>query len=188
MPTQLEEKLATDFSKPEILRDAPLLKSGGRTDRSMPLARVGLLLVSLLWVGMILGLSFLEAPVKFTAPSLTLAVGLDVGRHVFGAFQKCQVALWLWAVGMAIFSRPGNRVWSLVALAGVCLLLQVFWLYPAMDARVTLIIAGTTPPSAAYHLLYIGLEVVKALLLLGVGVTMAIRGSHAFSDKQPLTG
>jgi hypothetical protein len=174
MPSQLQENATIASTLPEVLRDMPESKPEADTGRRKSVARVGLIVVSLLWAGMVLGISFLEAPVKFTAPSLTLAVGLDVGRHVFGAFQNCQVALWLWAVGAAIYSRPGHRIWTLVTLVGVCLLLQVFWLYPAMDARVTRIMVGSTPSPAPYHLLYISLEVLKALLLLGVGITMLL--------------
>jgi hypothetical protein len=37
------------------------------------------------WMGMVLAISFLEAPLKFRAPGLILAVGLSIGRLVFRA-------------------------------------------------------------------------------------------------------
>lgn len=46
----------------------------------MATATIGLVVVCLVWAGMVIGISFLEAPVKFMAPSLTRPVGLDVGR------------------------------------------------------------------------------------------------------------
>ena len=46
--------------------------------------------IALIWLGMVLGISFLEAAVKFLAPSVTLEIGLDIGRYVFGAFNKVE--------------------------------------------------------------------------------------------------
>jgi hypothetical protein len=50
--------------------------------------KYALIFIEFIWAGMLSGRSFLEAPVKFTAPSITLAIGLDVGRHVFAVFNK----------------------------------------------------------------------------------------------------
>ncbi len=60
--------------------------------------------VTFIWFGFVSAISFMEAPVKFTAPSLTLAVGLDVGRHVFAVLNKVEigftlVSLWLLVQG-----------------------------------------------------------------------------------------
>lgn len=44
--------------------------------------------VAMTWFGYTLAINLMEAPVKFQAPSLTRAVGLDVGRHVFSALNK----------------------------------------------------------------------------------------------------
>ena len=38
-----------------------------------------------LWAGLVLGLSFIETPLKFTAPGITLPLGLGIG-WVWGAF------------------------------------------------------------------------------------------------------
>ena len=49
---------------------------------------------------MVIGISFLKTPLKFRAPSLARAVGLDVGRHVFGALGSVEVGL-LWEENVA---------------------------------------------------------------------------------------
>jgi hypothetical protein len=41
----------------------------------------------MLWLGMVLAISFLEAPLKFRAPGLQLTVGLSIGRIVFRALN-----------------------------------------------------------------------------------------------------
>jgi hypothetical protein len=39
--------------------------------------------VTFVWLGMVLAISFLEAPLKFRAPGVTIPVGLGIGRLVF---------------------------------------------------------------------------------------------------------
>ncbi|MEM8931103.1 MAG: hypothetical protein AAGE94_08000, partial [Acidobacteriota bacterium] len=102
------------------------------------------------WLGMILGVSFLAAPAKFMAESLTLPVALDVGRATFGLFDRLE---WLWvaALSFAIHHRwragRVDRVMAgLVAAILAIVVVQSFYFLPALDARVALIIAGETPP------------------------------------------
>ena len=45
------------------------------------------------WLGMVLAISFLEAPLKFRAPGVTLPIGLGIGRLVFRALNGCEVVL-----------------------------------------------------------------------------------------------
>jgi hypothetical protein len=125
--------------------------------------------VCLLWAGMILGISFLEAPAKFTTPSLTLAVGLDVGRHVFGAFNKVEIGAGLLVVGLMLFSAPPRAVLLPLGMAVSIVALQSAWLLPLLDARVEVILRGQMPPPAPFHLVYIVLELLKLACLLGAG-------------------
>jgi hypothetical protein len=36
--------------------------------------------VTFTWLGMVLAISFLEAPLKFRAPGVTIPIGLGIGR------------------------------------------------------------------------------------------------------------
>lgn len=126
--------------------------------------------VAFAWAGLVAGISFLEAPVKFTAPSLTLEVGLDVGRHVFGALNRAEWVVAAVSVGLAWAARPRRGVWGALAVVGTALLVQTAWLLPALDARAALIIAGGRPPaSTGLHLLYGLAEGVKVLALVSAG-------------------
>jgi hypothetical protein len=49
---------------------------------------------TLIWLGMVLAISFLEAPLKFRAEGLELRVGLAIGRIVFRALNIAEV---VWA-------------------------------------------------------------------------------------------
>ena len=122
------------------------------------------------WAGLVAGISFLEAPVKFTAPSLTLEVGLDVGRHVFGALNRTELILALISAGLMWASRPRRGVWIALGLAWTAVVLQTVWLLPALDARAVLILSGGRPPAAPeLHVLYGLDEGAKVLALLAAG-------------------
>ncbi|MFK8007426.1 MAG: hypothetical protein AB8H03_13690 [Saprospiraceae bacterium] len=49
------------------------------------------LLILGIWTGMVLGISFLEAPLKFQAPNITTILGLGIGKLVFGALNKVEM-------------------------------------------------------------------------------------------------
>jgi hypothetical protein len=125
-----------------------------------------------IWLGMLVGVSFLATSVKFLAPSLTLPVALDVGRHTFAVFNKVE---WAFAAVSLLMFVIGARAWiigaALVIAVGL-LLVETVWLLPVLDARVGMIIAGQRPPPSQLHTLFITFETIKALaLLVAVGVS-----------------
>lgn len=142
-----------------------------------------MVVISLLWAGMLLGVSFLATPVKFMAPSLSLPVALDVGRQTFGVFTKFEVLLavilmaLVWVQGTDAVRRPGY--WRLISsLLLMLVLLQVLWLRPVLDARVEVILQGGQPPSSWLHNAYIAVELLKLaglLVLGGVGLRVLNR-------------
>ena len=83
--------------------------------------------IALIWLGMVAGISFLEAPVKFMAPSVTLAIGLDIGRHVFGIFNKVECAIALTIAIFLIIIRKKDRSMIFIGFAWLVLALQTVW-------------------------------------------------------------
>lgn len=142
----------------------------------MTTATAGLVAVCLCWAGLVGGISFLEAPVKFRAPSLTRAVGLDVGRHVFGALGRVEIGAALLAAGALAAGAsvgPAWR-WGLLALLGGLVGVQRLWLWPVLSERARRIAEGESPATSYHHALFIGSEAVKVLLLVGVGVSLLL--------------
>lgn len=126
------------------------------------------------WLGLVGGISVIEAPLKFRAPGVTLALGLGIGRLVFGVVTKVEAALLvLTAVGAAL--APGGLAIRLVLLALLAVILagQILVLRPLLDRRAGVIIAGGTPPPSRLHLAYIAAEGVKLGLLIAVGLILA---------------
>lgn len=129
--------------------------------------------VAILWLGVLIGVSFLATPVKFQAPSLDLPVALEVGRVTFALLARTEWALCAGLV-LAALALPGPpRIlrWGAVAGLAAILVLQAVWLLPILDARVGQIIAGIPVASSSHHLLYIAAEALKALLLTGLGAS-----------------
>lgn len=56
-------------------------------------ARAMMLIIPAMWIGLIIGISFIEAPLKFTAPGITIPLGLGIGRRVFLAMNITEVVL-----------------------------------------------------------------------------------------------
>jgi hypothetical protein len=128
------------------------------------------ILLVLIWAGMILGISFLEAPVKFTAPSLTMPVALDVGRHVFGAFNKVEIVFATLLVILSIAARMPLKITMFAGIVVLLLLLQCFWLLPVLDARAIIIIAGGIPEGGTPHIWYIIFDLTKLTALICAGM------------------
>ena len=115
---------------------------------------------------MILGISFLEAPVKFHAPTLTLKTGVDVGRHVFGVFEKVQwVFLAIVAGTLTRLPLPGVILYT-AALIALCQLGQTLWLLPILNSRAEMIISGQPVLPSNSHTGFAITELLKLLSLL----------------------
>ncbi len=137
----------------------------------------------LLWAGIVVGISFIEAPVKFHAPTLTRAAALDVGRTVFQASQWVQAVFAVLAVGAALFGRVPRPAWLCLAVGVGALVVQMEWLFPLLAARTEAILSGAVPTGPNPHRAYGLLEVFKVLALI-LGAVLALllpRPSHTSS-------
>ena len=131
-----------------------------------------------IWLGMVLAISFLEAPLKFRAPGVTVPLGLGIGRVVFAALNRVEVVL-LVVVGIALAAGPRSP--ALVGMGGalaVLLAVQLGVLRPALRRRTDRVLAagGADPPRSHHHLVYIALETVKVVVLAALGVTALAGG------------
>jgi hypothetical protein len=126
--------------------------------------------ISLVWLGMVLALSFLEAPLKFRAPDITVPLGLGIGRLVFRALNAVEIVLLL-GIGVALSAgpRPSTAVGTTAAVA-LLLLVQLAAVRPALAARTRRVLAGDPHTGSRAHLAYIAVEVLKvgALVVLGL--------------------
>jgi hypothetical protein len=125
------------------------------------------------WLGMVLAISFLEAPLKFRAPGITIPLGLGIGRLVFRALNGVEVVLAaVVAVGLGTGSPGAGPVVAFV-VALVALLVQLVAVRPRLAKRSDEVLAGGSGDQrSSTHLYYVALELVKAPALLVAGILL----------------
>jgi hypothetical protein len=127
---------------------------------------------TLIWLGMVLAISLLEAPLKFRAEGLELRVGLAIGRIVFRALNIAEV---IWAVVIAVclsVGGPSGPVLSLAAATAVLLAVQLLVVRPRLNRRSARVLAGHDAPRSRAHHAYIGLEALKLAALVALGAAL----------------
>lgn len=133
--------------------------------------------VAFTWLGMVLAISFLEAPLKFRAPDVTLRIGLGIGRIVFRALNWVEMAL---AVVLTVAIVASDDVPAAVLVAGIVVLavlvVQLAAVRPVLNRRSDRVLAGEDGPRSRAHLGYVAAEVVKvaALIVAGIGALSAL--------------
>lgn len=126
-----------------------------------------------LWLGMVLAISFLEAPLKFRAPGVDLRIGLAIGRLVFRALNTAEAVLAVVIGAALVIGRPGPTATGATAAAVVVLAVQLVGVRPALTRRSDQVLAGEEGPRSHAHLWYVALEVVKVAALITAGVALA---------------
>ncbi|MCY1516917.1 hypothetical protein D9M68_515760 [compost metagenome] len=123
------------------------------------------------WIGFVCAISFMEAWLKFRAPGITVPLGLGIGRLVFAALNKVE---WVFAIITGFTVVKNHKYISLsikLALLSVSmiLLLQTFWLLPALDHRAILLLRGEKIFASSHHIWYIIAEILKVIGLFIAG-------------------
>ena len=124
------------------------------------------------WLGMVLAISFIEAPLKFRAPGVTLQIGLGIGRLVFRALNTCELALAAAVVTCFAVKPPTTGIGVAAGVAVVALLAQVLIVRPRLARRSDAVLAGHDASRSRAHLAYVGLEIPKVIALLIAGILL----------------
>jgi hypothetical protein len=128
--------------------------------------------VTFLWLGMIGAISFLEAPLKFRAPNVTLQIGLGIGRLVFRALNAVEVVFAVAIVAVIVAGHPSMCVVVALAIALVALAVQLLAVRPRLNRRTDKVLAGLEAPRSHAHYVYVGLEVAKVIALAVAGILL----------------
>jgi hypothetical protein len=113
--------------------------------------------VTFVWLGMVLAISFLEAPLKFRAPHVTLPIGLGIGRLVFRALNTVEVGFALVISAIVAAGPTPGRIVAAVSVALAMLAIQLIAVRPRLTRRSDLVLAGLDAPRSRAHYVYIGL-------------------------------
>ena len=103
--------------------------------------------IPFVWFGAVAAISFMETPLKFTAPGVTLPIGLEIGHVIFDALNKVEIILGISLLISIIFTKPDKKlIFILFGIIATILILQTFWLFPLLDERTMQVIKGTAEP------------------------------------------
>ncbi|WP_276056231.1 hypothetical protein [Mycobacterium stomatepiae] len=128
--------------------------------------------VTFVWLGMVLAISFLEAPLKFRAPNVTLQIGLGIGRLVFRALNTVEVAFAIVILAVVVDGPMPRRIGVTFAVAFAMLAIQLIAVRPRLTQRSDQVLAGLDAPRSRAHHAYVGLEVVKVVALTVAGILL----------------
>ncbi len=125
------------------------------------------------WLGMVLAISFLEAPLKFRAPGVTHQIGLGIGRLVFRALNSVEAVFVAVIIVALAVHRPAAAVIVAFAVAIATLVVQLLAVRPKLIQRSDAVLSGSPSDSRSrVHYVYVALESVKVVALLVAGVLL----------------
>jgi hypothetical protein len=124
------------------------------------------------WLGMVLAISFVEAPLKFRAPGVTLKVGLGIGRLVFRALNVFEYVFVL-VIATALFTHETSAALNIAVCVAVgALLTQTIAVRPLLARRTAAVLEGDEGRRSRAHFAYVALELVKVIALVWSGVLL----------------
>ncbi|WP_350270312.1 hypothetical protein AAFP32_01430 [Brevibacterium sp. CBA3109] len=134
-----------------------------------------------IWLGLIIGISLIEAPLKFTAPGITIPLGLGIGRLVFTTMNWVEIVIaviLLWAV---LKEHVGRLYRGLACGMIAVLIIKITVIRPLLNKRTDAVLAGVEDGGSSLHLLYIAAD---GILILGL-ITMLIVAVRRWVTVQP---
>jgi uncharacterized protein DUF4149 len=132
------------------------------------------------WLGMVAAISFIEAPLKFRAPGVSLQIGLGIGRLVFRALNTVELVLAAVVLITIVADPPLPVAVVAVVVAVVTLAAQLLVVRPRLARRSDAVLVAPAAPSAPggeqrrsrAHYWYVGLELVKVIALVVAGAAV----------------
>jgi hypothetical protein len=125
-------------------------------------------LLASVWLGIVIGVSFMATPIKFAAPSLPLVTALEVGRVTFRLLNQVEwgfAAMLIMVVVVAMGSERRTDVLVAALVIGMIVLLQTVWLLPELARRTDALTAGLALEPSSLHTLFIAMEAFKCVCL-----------------------
>ncbi|QIK64730.1 hypothetical protein G7068_05725 [Leucobacter viscericola] len=129
-----------------------------------------------LWFGMIAAISFIEAPLKFQAPGITIPLGLGIGRLVFATLNIVEGVILLALTLLSFWPESARIAGSrLLVWFGLVFVFaaKVAFVRPPLNARTDEVLAGAAPGQSPWHYIYIACDVATMVLVLVLAVMAA---------------
>ncbi len=132
------------------------------------------IIAAFVWIGFVAAISFMEAWLKFQAPGVTLELGLGIGRIVFNALNTVEWVLAIIILLCLFLSTEVRHLFrnSFFLIPVLLIVVQTYWLLPALDSRAALRIQGTAVASSPLHFYYVVAEAIKIVCLFTFGILL----------------
>lgn len=162
---------------------------GAGTERDSRLVSVAIrtlrAVVPGVWIGLLVGLAFIETPLKFLAPGVDLPIALGIGRLVLTAADVAGVVM-LAVLTVLSLLRPRLRRAGLVTVGTlwVVLLIQVAAIRPQLNARTDAILAGAAAGESQLHTFYV---VADVLLMVGLVIYIVLAARQRVPESVPVS-
>lgn len=129
------------------------------------------LILPSVWLGILGGLAFIETPLKFLAPGVTVEIALGIGRLVLTTADFISVGMLIAITLLSIRPRSGRGIWSVLGALWVVLIVQVAVIRPMLNARTDVVLAGGEAGESQLHTVYIA---TSFLLLIGIVIYLVL--------------
>ncbi|MGV2902802.1 hypothetical protein ACNPM4_14085 [Microbacterium sp. AGC62] len=127
------------------------------------------LLLPAFLLGAIIAISFLEAPLKFLAPGVTIPIGLGIGRLVFTALNVLAGAVLIVLTVVSLRARAGRATLGILGAIWLVYVVEVAVIRPVLNQRSDLVIAGLAAAGTNWaHYAYIVADVTLVGLLIAL--------------------
>ncbi len=132
------------------------------------------LIATILWIGFVCSISFMESWIKFSAPGVTIPIGLGIGRLVFGVLNKVEWLFVFTILGSLILLKGLKFSFHslLIIIPFIILIIQTIYSLPTMDVRAEMQIQGQSVAPSNLHFYYVGMEIVKVFCLSIFGLCL----------------
>ena len=129
--------------------------------------------LGILWLGLVLGLTFVSATIKFQVPALQRQAAFALGKHSFLVTNRIELALALLLIIALVVRRSRGITRPTFIASGIVLSILAFqtgWFMQVLVDRIDIIVAGGTPPPSSAHVIYVAIELLKVTALLWLGL------------------
>src|SRR5262249_32698476 len=125
-------------------------------------------------LGLVVGISFIEAPLKFRAPGITTALALGIGRLVFHTMNMLELFIAGFLVVLTLDTGHGWPLALSLALAAI-IVGHACPLRRALAPPQVRVLEGERVELPRLHFAYIALEGLKVVLLIALGLVLGSR-------------
>jgi len=126
--------------------------------------------LTFIWSGLVIGISFVETPLKFKAPGITRKLGLSIGKIVFSALNGIEIIIILLLLSLILTTHQPLVITYVYLGLALIVLLQTVWLLPALKRRIDDIMSDRPLAKSHYHAIYGLLEISKLVMLFIAGI------------------